>query len=166
MTLARKAEQRGVSPVVGVVIIVGVVVVTGSIVGAFVSSQISDVEPEPQSSVRYNQDVQDPVQEKYKVTVSVTGMGNSDYLLVTTRGNVGDLDSSHRAETEDELDYVPNQSKFTDIADSNDQAEILVTPGDTATASNMTAGDVVVVYAGIEGRTKVQNEYEVRQKLS
>jgi len=77
-------QQEAVSPVIGVILMVAITVILAAVIGTFVLGLGDQVEDEARAGV--NVDVDD---SKEEVRVTVTTMGNADYLILR-----GDIDNS------------------------------------------------------------------------
>jgi flagellin-like protein len=79
------AEDRAVSPVVGVAILVGITVILASVVGAFVFGLVSIGESSPNASFTFSQST-----SEFNTSTTTTGLGDNNVTTVRVTHNSGE----------------------------------------------------------------------------
>lgn len=87
--MINKQNNSGVSPVIGVILMVAITVIIAAVVANFVLNLGQSLEEEPTATVTFDQSVSDFGGQTYNVSVTVTNMGNTDYIVVGTVGTAG-----------------------------------------------------------------------------
>jgi flagellin-like protein len=83
----REQNQKAVSPVIGVILMVAITVILAAIIGTFVLGLGEQVEQNARAGV--SADVDEP---NGNVTITVTTLGNADYVGIRTSGDFAGAD--------------------------------------------------------------------------
>lgn len=159
--LKQNKKEKGVSPVVGVILMVAITVIIAAVVANFVLDLGQQLGSDADASVTFDEEIDNFSQDTYNVTVSVSSMDNADYLAITTVGNEADgYFPTYTAETPSEVDNAPNNPSGSDLIGGNNGA-ILVNGGDVVTVTGLDQGDTVQVFGGLDGQENEITTYEV-----
>lgn len=124
--------DRGVSPVVGVILMVAITVILAAVVGQFVLDLADILQEPPQAGVQISEDY-DEFSGNYTVNVLITQMPNADQIIVRCSDCTGALKEDSASEV-----------------------------GVSATLSDITAGRQIVVIASLgEDNQQVIRTYTV-----
>jgi flagellin-like protein len=107
--------DRGVSPVVGVILMVAITVILAAVIGTFVLDLGSNVQQNPQAGVTFDQNGTD-------VTVQVISMENADYLVLT--GDFADADLSGGDGDNSNDDSVTGDNDMNGVGESISVADM------------------------------------------
>lgn len=167
-----KKEDKGVSPVIGVILMVAITVIMGVVIGEFIFGLTDRFEPSATANINFNQNLywDGTGNYYYNVTARVDSMETSDYLAVTsptsdsaeyTVTRIGSSAPSADVVVPSEVSYAPDSPGASpSIQDAND-GRILIRQGDKIRVSNLQSGDVVQVFGGVEGEEVIVVEYTV-----
>lgn len=172
MYMIQKKQRNGVSPVVGVILMVAITVIIAAVVANFVLDLGNQLGQDADATLNFEQSIDDFGNEYYNVTVTVSDMQNSDYLVVTTAGSSGGLEFDEDLSTTTVPDNAPDFNSPEDsqsIADTGDGGMILYRSGDRVTVSsdtdNLEAGDTIQVFGAISGEENLIQEYNIQDTL-
>lgn len=84
--MKRNRQERAVSPVIGVILMVAITVILAAVIGTFVLGLGEEVEENVRAGV--NADVENA---EDNVTITVTTMGNADYILLRGGGLIAEV---------------------------------------------------------------------------
>ena len=161
-------QQKGVSPVIGVILMVAITVIIAAVVANFVLNLGSNLEQDADATVTFDQEIDNFGMEEYVVTVTVSRMDNADYLVVTTQGTAGDdPTATHSGPGPGDVDSAPdNAGDSQSITDgNNDDGVILVSSGDVGEIGGLLDGEVVQIFGGLDGKENLINSYETEGTL-
>jgi flagellin-like protein len=168
-------DNQGVSPVIGVILMVAITVIIAAVVANFVLNLGQSLEEEPTATVTFQQSVSDFGAQRYNVSVSVTNMGNTDYLVVGTVGTSGRSFHNGSMNALDAMGGVDGSGTQFGSYDDSDESEVTYSgvlptnvqeapnhagqsesvPDATSGAVVVSAGDQVVV-TGLNATEQVQ----------
>ena len=134
MLTKHTSNDRGVSPVVAVILMVAVTVILAAVIGTFVLDLGSNTEQNPQAGVTFNQGPSSGAGDA-NVTVRLISVEAADEVTVQTDGSGS-------------VSYASGSA----LTDS----------GDTATVENANADDTVTVIGSLEGKEAVLQTYTVK----
>lgn len=167
--MIQKKSTSGVSPVVGVILMVAITVIIAAVVANFVLDLGQQLGEDADATLTIDQTVDEFSTPSYNVTVTVSDMQNSDYLVVGTVGNAGDaIDDDnviHSGTTPDNRSNAPNNANNAQSVSGNDDGGIMVSSGDQVIVENITGGQTVQVFGGIAGEENTVQEYTVENTL-
>ena len=129
-------EDRGVSPVVGVILMVAITVILAAVIGTFVLDLGSNVQQNPQAGVTFSEEGTD-------VVVQVISMENADYVYVPT------ADGANGAATD-----------FSGFVDETDEQR-LTSVGDSGTVTTSGSGSSVTVIGVLGDKEAVLQTYNI-----
>ena len=135
-------DERGVSPVIGVILMVAITVILAAVIGTFVLGLGDSVQQNAQAGVSFSQESLDS--GGFEVTVTVNSVQSADsieYQVINAQ--------------DDDDDGTDGFSSNT-IAASVGTTEII---GD---GDPLESGDRIVVRASFQGNTNVISEYTVK----
>jgi flagellin-like protein len=179
-------DNKGVSPVIGVILMVAITVIIAAVVANFVLNLGGNLQEEPRATVTFNQEVDHFGNQTYNITVTVSNMDNADYLVVTpvgTAGNnfvditasgntgptYGDGDTNsivtYAGPNASEVDVAPNNANQTESVNGADRGAVLVSPGDQVVVTGLKATEQVQVFGGIKGRESLVDSRQVKNTL-
>lgn len=173
--MIQRKRTSGVSPVVGVILMVAITVIIAAVVANFVLDLGQQLGEDADATLTFDQSIDNFTEQEYNVTVSVSDMGNSDYLIVGTVGSAGDpINSSPSGDssnvqwsgvTPDNTDNAPNNAGGSQSVGSNADGAVMVSSGDVVTVSGLSGSDTVQVFGGISGEENLVQAYEVQDTL-
>lgn len=175
--MIQRKRTSGVSPVVGVILMVAITVIIAAVVANFVLDLGQQLGEDADATLTFDQSIDNFTAQEYNVTVSVSDMGNSDYLVVGTVGSAGDpINSSPSASgdssnvqwsgvTPDNTDNAPNNAGGSQSVGSDADGAVMVSSGDVVTVSGLSGTDTVQVFGGISGEENLVQAYEVQNTL-
>jgi len=91
--MIQKQTQKGVSPVIGVILMVAITVIIAAVVANFVLDLGGNLSEDADATVTFNQDA-NYADETYDVTITTTAFDNADYTYIQVAGG---LDTSKSA---------------------------------------------------------------------
>lgn len=135
-------DERGVSPVIGVILMVAITVILAAVIANFVLGFGSSVQQNAQAGVSISQSPADD-SDSYTVSVTITSIQNADTIEYRVYNNSGDVDDG--------------TGSFTEIGNSSVGESTTI-----GTENALESGDTVVVRASVsDGGTNVIREYTV-----
>ena len=142
--MIQKQTQKGVSPVIGVILMVAITVIIAAVVANFVLDLGGNLSEDADATVTFNQDA-NYVNTTYDVTITTTAFDNADYTYVQVAGG---LDSaSYNRQTSNKTFLKANVAeKHRDAAMINSGDRIIIEGVDS------TNGEIdVQVFGVLEG---------------
>jgi len=85
--MIQKQTQKGVSPVIGVILMVAITVIIAAVVANFVLDLGGNLSEDADATVTFNQDA-NYGNSTYDVTITTTAFDNADYTYVQVAGGV------------------------------------------------------------------------------
>lgn len=184
--MIREQDNKGVSPVIGVILMVAITVIIAAVVANFVLNLGGNLQEEPQATVTFSQEVDEFANKTYNITVTVSNMDNADYLVVTPVGTAGNSFPSTAGGTggpkfgdakSDEsiityagplptdVELAPPSANATESVNSDDRGAVLVSPGDQVVVTGLNASEQVQVFGGLSGREALVDSTTVANTL-
>lgn len=160
-----RQKQRGVSPVIGVILMVAITVIIAAVVANFVLGLAGNLEQDADATVTINQEVDSFADDEYKVNVTVSQMDNADYLIVKESTETDPVDVTHAGTKPSSTPEAPNTPAASSSASSS-TAAVLVNAGDEVEISGLSAGDTVQIFGGLKGKESLIQSYDVQDTLS
>ena len=122
--MIQKQTQKGVSPVIGVILMVAITVIIAAVVANFVLDLGGNLSEDADATVTFNQDA-NYVNTTYDVTITTTAFDNADYTYVQVAGG---LDSaSYNRQTSNKTFLKANVAeKHRDAAMINSGDRIII----------------------------------------
>ena len=122
--MIQKQTQKGVSPVIGVILMVAITVIIAAVVANFVLDLGGNLSEDADATVTFNQDA-DYGNSSYDVTITTTAFDNADYTYVQVAGG---LDSaSYNRQTSNKTFLKANVAeKHRDAAMINSGDRIII----------------------------------------
>ena len=136
-------DERGVSPVIGVILMVAITVILAAVIGTFVLGLGDSVQQNAQAGVSFSQESLDS--GGFEVTVTVNSVQSADSIEYQVI-NAQDSDSD----------------EGTDGFSSNTIAASVGTTEIIGDGDPLESGDRIVVRASFQGNTNVISEYTVK----
>ena len=116
--MIQKQTQKGVSPVIGVILMVAITVIIAAVVANFVLDLGGNLSEDADATVTFNQDA-NYADETYDVTITTTAFDNADYTYVQVAGGGGLDTSAYNQQTNDKKflnkSVAPEHTKFAMI---------------------------------------------------
>lgn len=181
MYMIQKKKRNGVSPVVGVILMVAITVIIAAVVANFVLDLGNQLGQDADATLNFEQSISDFGNEYYNVTVTVSDMQSSDYLVVTTAGasNGYEFDTDYSGDTDGNGDITGDESGNNAPDSTNPEnsqsvgqsggGAILYRSGDrvtvTSDSTNLEAGDTIQVFGAISGEENLVQSYNVQDTL-
>lgn len=167
--MIQKKSTSGVSPVVGVILMVAITVIIAAVVANFVLDLGQQLGEDADATLTIDQSVDDFGTPSYNVTVTVSDMQNSDYLVVGTVGDAGDaIDDDnviHSGTSPGDRSNAPSSASNAQSVSDNDDGGVMVSSGDQVVVENIEGGETVQVFGGISGEENTVQEYTVEDTL-
>jgi len=116
-------DERGVSPVIGVILMVAITVILAAVIASFVLGFGDSVSENVQAGADISSTQGD---QDGEVTVTWISEGNADHLNVSVSGDTDNL-SANSSETIDEVGGTVTYSEDTDLAGDDNPTQITVT---------------------------------------
>jgi len=91
--MIQKQTQKGVSPVIGVILMVAITVIIAAVVANFVLDLGGNLSEDADATVTFNQDA-NYGNSTYDVTITTTAFDNADYTYVQVAGGLDTGDSA------------------------------------------------------------------------
>ena len=122
--MIQKQTQKGVSPVIGVILMVAITVIIAAVVANFVLDLGGNLSEDADATVTFNQDA-NYADSTYDVTITTTAFDNADYTYVQVAGG---LDSaSYNRQTSNKTFLKANVAeKHIDVAMINSGDRIII----------------------------------------
>jgi len=122
--MIQKQTQKGVSPVIGVILMVAITVIIAAVVANFVLDLGGNLSEDADATVTFNQDA-NYADKTYDVTITTTAFDNADYTYVQVAGG---LDSaSYNRQTSNKTFLKANVAeKHRDAAMINSGDRIII----------------------------------------
>lgn len=168
--MMKNVQEKGVSPVIGVILMVAITVIIAAVVGQFVLGLGDQLNEDADAAVNFDQQY-NFTSQSYSVTMTVTQMTNADYLAVDVIG------SPENAEHEVVIDEDINSQDdihidWTDATNANttSSGELPGTfapgahaaeTGDSVTVHCLSGESTVQVRAGLSGQETVISTFDI-----
>jgi flagellin-like protein len=162
--MIQKKKRKGVSPVVGVILMVAITVIIAAVVANFVLDLGQQLGQNADATITFDQSPGDFSEPDYNVTVTVSDMQNSDYLVVTAV-ETGDVGSITQTAGSDNPEGTPASVENTESVSDSANGGLMYRSGDKVTLRNVAPGTTVQVYGGIDGQESLIQEYEVQDTI-
>jgi flagellin-like protein len=138
-------DERGVSPVIGVILMVAITVILAAVIGTFVLGLGDSVQQNAQAGVSFSQET---VDDGYSVTITVNSVQRADSLEYQVNNVTGDGSGS---------DSDPQEGSFTTLG-----TEVGTSTTIGTSSTHLESGDKVIVRATFQGNSNVISEYTVK----
>ena len=140
--MIQKQTQKGVSPVIGVILMVAITVIIAAVVANFVLDLGGNLSEDADATVTFNQDA-NYGNSSYDVTITTTAFDNADYTYVQVAGG---LDSaSYNRQTSNKTFLKAN------VAEKHRDAA-MINSGDRIIIEDVDSGEIdVQVFGVLEG---------------
>ena len=162
--MIQKQETKGVSPVIGVILMVAITVIIAAVVANFVLGLGQQLGEDADATLTFDQTIDDFGSNYYNVTITVSDMQNSDYLVVTTAGD----SSTYTFEEELSNTNVPDNapSDATNSQSATNGGGLLYRSGDRlVVTTELEAGTTIQIFGGIDGEESLVQSYDVKDTL-
>ena len=125
--MIQKQTQKGVSPVIGVILMVAITVIIAAVVANFVLDLGGNLSEDADATVTFNQDA-NYADSTYDVTITTTAFDNADYTYVQVAGGLdtGDSASYNRQTNDKEFLKANVAKKHRDAAMINSGDRIII----------------------------------------
>lgn len=146
--MIRKNTDKGVSPVIGVILMVAITVIIAAVVANFVLDMGGSLEQDADATVDISQSANFDTTD-YEVRITAQQLSNADYIEIQVVGN-GDVDESTIDDcgVDTVTDDVPDTAHMTNSGDACDVTDL---DGDSE----------IQVLGGLDGSENVITTYEV-----
>jgi len=125
--MIQKQTQKGVSPVIGVILMVAITVIIAAVVANFVLDLGGNLSEDADATVTFNQDAKNYAGEKYDVTITTTAFDNADYTYVQVAGGLDTTSASYNQQTNNKTFLDDNVApEHTDVAMINSGDRIII----------------------------------------
>ena len=145
--MIQKQTQKGVSPVIGVILMVAITVIIAAVVANFVLDLGGNLSEDADATVTFNQDA-NYADETYDVTITTTAFDNADYTYIQVAGG---LDTSKSAS----YNQQTNNKKFLNANVAQEHRNVsMINSGDRIIIENVGSknGEIdVQVFGVLEG---------------
>ena len=122
--MIQKQTQKGVSPVIGVILMVAITVIIAAVVANFVLDLGGNLSEDADATVTFNQDA-NYADKTYDVTITTTAFYNADYTYVQVAGGIDP--TSYNRQTNNETFLKANVAdKHSDVAMINSGDRIII----------------------------------------
>lgn len=159
-------QNKGVSPVIGVILMVAITVIIAAVVANFVLNLGQQLDSDAEASFQIDQTVVDFGAQEYNVTISVSDMQTSDYLVVTSPDPNANYSSTLTGEgASPPPDGAPTSVENTQTVNTTDGGELGYRSGDRIIVSNVGGGETIQIYGGVSGDESLIQEYTVEDTL-
>ncbi|WP_336363014.1 type IV pilin N-terminal domain-containing protein [Halalkalicoccus salilacus] len=108
-------EDRGVSPVIGVILMVAITVILAAVIGAFVLGLGDDIQTNVQAGASVDYDA-DATASDDQITITFTSNQNADYLSVSINGAAPSTDADGNSVTWDGSGALTNTGDSVTLA--------------------------------------------------
>lgn len=108
--MIQKQTQKGVSPVIGVILMVAITVIIAAVVANFVLDLGGNLSEDADATVTFNQDA-NYADETYDVTITTTAFDNADYTYVQVAGGLDGNSASYNQQTNNKTFLDANVAK-------------------------------------------------------
>ena len=133
-------DERGVSPVIGVILMVAITVILAAVIGTFVLGLGDSVQQNAQAGVSFSQE---SVDDGFSVTITVNSVQRADSIEYQVNDAAGDGD--------------PQTDSFTSLGTQVGESVTIGTSG----GDHLESGDKIIVRATFQGSSNVISEYTV-----
>ena len=152
--MIQKQTQKGVSPVIGVILMVAITVIIAAVVANFVLDLGGNLSEDADATVTFNQDA-DYGNSSYDVTITTTAFDNADYTYVQVAGGLDGNSASYNQQT--------NNKTFLDANVAKDhRAVAMINSGDRIIIEDVDSREIdVQVFGVLEGSTNQITGYSL-----
>jgi flagellin-like protein len=124
--MIQKQTQKGVSPVIGVILMVAITVIIAAVVANFVLDLGGNLSEDADATVTFNQDA-NYADSTYDVTITTTAFDNADYTYVQVAGGLDTTSASYNQQTNDKTFLDNNVApEHNDVAMINSGDRIII----------------------------------------
>jgi len=145
--MIQKQTQKGVSPVIGVILMVAITVIIAAVVANFVLDLGGNLSEDADATVTFNQDANYGNSSTYDVTITTTAFDNADYTYVQVAGGLDGNSASYNQQT--------NNKKFLNANVAKEHRNVsMINSGDRIIIENVGSknGEIdVQVFGVLEG---------------
>ena len=144
--MIQKQTQKGVSPVIGVILMVAITVIIAAVVANFVLDLGGNLSEDADATVTFNQDA-NYGNSSYDVTITTTAFDNADYTYVQVAGGLDGNSASYNQQT--------NNKDFLDANVADKHSDVaMINSGDRIIIRNVGSREIdVQVFGVLEGST-------------
>ena len=154
--MIQKQTQKGVSPVIGVILMVAITVIIAAVVANFVLDLGGNLSEDADATVTFNQDA-NYADKTYDVTITTTAFDNADYTYVQVAGGLDGNSASYNQQT--------NNKTFLDANVAKEHRNVsMINSGDRIIIEDVgsTNGEIdVQVFGVLEGSTNQITGYSL-----
>jgi len=118
--MIQKQTQKGVSPVIGVILMVAITVIIAAVVANFVLDLGGNLSEDADATVTFNQDANYGT-SSYDVTITTTAFDNADYTYVQVAGGSESYTQQTKADNEFLEDNVAKDHRAVAMINSGDR---------------------------------------------
>ena len=118
--MIQKQTQKGVSPVIGVILMVAITVIIAAVVANFVLDLGGNLSEDADATVTFNQDA-NYADKTYDVTITTTAFDNADYTYVQVAGGSESYTQQSTADNTSLTANVAGKHKETAMINSGDR---------------------------------------------
>jgi len=151
--MIQKQTDKGVSPVIGVILMVAITVIIAAVVANFVLDLGGTLQEDADATVSFDQDANYGTSD-YSVTVTTTNMDNADYTYVQLAG--GDLESQYDVEQQ-----VSDSSLLDEEVAEGDRGVAMVQSGDRIVIDELDGDEDLQVFGVLSGDSTQVTSYSV-----
>jgi len=123
--MIQKQTQKGVSPVIGVILMVAITVIIAAVVANFVLDLGGNLSEDADATVTFNQDA-NYGNSSYDVTITTTAFDNADYTYVQVAGGLDSVSYNQQSTADDEFLTANVADKHIDAAMINSGDRIII----------------------------------------
>jgi flagellin-like protein len=125
--MIQKQTQKGVSPVIGVILMVAITVIIAAVVANFVLDLGGNLSEDADATVTFNQDA-NYADSTYDVTITTTAFDNADYTYVQVAGGLDTSKSASYNQQTNDKTFLDNNvaPEHKDVAMINSGDRIII----------------------------------------
>jgi len=152
--MIQKQTDKGVSPVIGVILMVAITVIIAAVVANFVLDLGSSLQEDADATVTFDQEADYSGDEgSYILTITTTSMDNADYTYAQLSG--GELN-------EDNVDQQLSDPDLKDEEVASDERKVsMILSGDRLVISDLSGDEDIQVFGVLDGESNQIASYSV-----
>lgn len=152
--MIQKEQNKGVSPVIGVILMVAITVIIAAVVANFVLDLGGTLSQDADATVNFAQEIDSFGDSTYKVTVTTQQLDNADYTYVQIAGGTpADVSFTRQSSATDTVISENVPSGVTDVA--------MINSGDRVIVEGLSGTEDIQVLGGLEGEENQITTYGV-----
>ena len=150
--IQQQQTDRGVSPVIGVILMVAITVIIAAVVANFVLDLGGTLQEDADATITFDQSA-NYADSTYDLTVTTTSLDNADYTYVQVAGGEGEVTGVSQ--------QVSNQNAIDNEVSESDRDRAMVTSGDRIVLEGIEAEIDVQVFGVLEGNSNQVSSHSV-----